>query len=321
MHRPPPGPAAASGPGQPRCSRAPSLRGPAQRIGRTRRRPRGGGRRARTGPGCPLAALPPVSTPAEREGDPRGGAADHASAARTPAPGFPTSGCSSPGGEVANLRDPTPPRGSAVSKTLPCTQAGPPGRVRPEPATAELTAAPRAGNSSVPHAPGARRARSWAVSHRTAAVPRPRGRGAPLAGRGDERALARAGPERGRFLRDVLALSQAPAGVGRRHQPAAADGDNRYPHLPSPLPSPRAKPPPTQSGPNLKVSWSLTRRRGHRAAASQGLALCLRERRWQLFAWVAKCKKSSNINCLSLQTHHVSLQFEMGLAAAHFSSS
>lgn len=35
-------------------------------------------------------------------------------------------------------------------------------------------------------------------------------------------------------------------------------------------------------------------------------SLLASERRWQLLAWIAKRKKSNNINCLLLQTHNIS---------------
>lgn len=86
--------------------------------------------------GCPPACFLHCPTPEEREGDPRGAAAGQDSAARAPAPGFPTSGCSSPGGAVpaANLPGSPATRGSAVIAMLHPIQAGPPSSVFPEPA-------------------------------------------------------------------------------------------------------------------------------------------------------------------------------------------
>lgn len=86
--------------------------------------------------GCPPACFLHCPTPEEREGDPRGAAAGQDSAVRAPAPGFPTSGCSSPGGAVpaANLPGSPATRGSAVIAMLHPIQAGPPSSVFPEPA-------------------------------------------------------------------------------------------------------------------------------------------------------------------------------------------
>lgn len=182
-------------PGRRGCSRAPSLRGPhseweAPAAGcEAGANPRGKGAK---GPGCPLAGLLHLSTPEEREGDPRGGDADRDSAARAPAPGLPTSGCSSLGGAVpvANLRDSAPSRGSAVSKTLPYTQAGPPGSVLSDPARLSSQKPPEPGTLRSPTltAPAEPGAVFSFIAPRLSA--NPWGRAAPLAGPGEERALA-----------------------------------------------------------------------------------------------------------------------------------
>lgn len=93
-----------------RCRRAPRqprafTAGSVRRIGSTRcRLCRRAWEERRRGRGA-LSPVGCTSPPPEREGDPRGGAVGQDSAARAPARGFPTSGCSGRRGAVpaANL--------------------------------------------------------------------------------------------------------------------------------------------------------------------------------------------------------------------------
>lgn len=146
---------------------------------------------------------------------------------------------------VANLRDPAPPRGSAVSKTLARTQAGPPGPVLSEQARLRSEKPPEPGT---PPSPLSQRLQSpelcFLYSHRS--DPPNLGVGAaPLIGPGEEGAVAWVLPASNRFMRDLLPFSQAAAKAGRPWKPAAAaNGDaNRYPHFPPLFLSSKTKPP------------------------------------------------------------------------------
>lgn len=173
---------------------------------------------------------------------------------------------------VANLRDPAPPRGSAVSKTLARTQAGPPGPVLSEQARLRSEKPPEPGT---PPSPLSQRLHSpelcFLYSHRS--DPPNLGVGAaPLVGPGEEGAVAWVLPASNRFMRDLLPFSQAAAKAGRPWKPAAAaNGDaNRYPHFPPLFLSSKTKPPRDPSGRNLKVLLSLSLPRRHRAGGGSG---------------------------------------------------
>lgn len=149
--------------------------------------------------------------------------------------------------------------------------------------------------------PSARRAPSFAFCHPTALPPRALGgRAAPLAGPQEARAVAWVLPARNRFTRDQLPGWET---VKTCLAEAAA---NRYPYFLPLVASPRPKllPPPIWQKPQSFLVVNLFPQ-APSPAARQGLAVCRRERRLQLFARVAKCKKS-NINCLLLQTHNLS---------------
>lgn len=147
---------------------------------------------------------------------------------------------------VANLRNLAPPRGSAVSKTLTRTQAGPPGPVLPELARLRSKKPPELGT---PRSPLSQRLRSpelcFLSPHRSD-PPNLGKRTAPLVGPGEEGALAWLLPASNRFIRDLFPCSQAAAKAGRQWKPAAAaSGDaNRYPHFPPLFFSSRPKPSP-----------------------------------------------------------------------------
>lgn len=254
------------------------------------------------GPGCPFAGWLHLPTPGEGGRPPRRG-------------GGPGLSSESPGARLsykwllrparrgarrklaASLQ---PPRRSAGAKMLQRTPAGPPGSALPH-SSRLRSLSPRSRGALGTPSPSARRAPSFAFCHPTALPPRALGgRAAPLAGPQEARAVAWVLPARNRFTRDQLPGWET---VKTCLAEAAA---NRYPYFLPLVASPRPKllPPPIWQKPQSFLVVNLFPQ-APSPAARQGLDVCRRERRLQLFARVAKCKKS-NINCLLLQTHNLS---------------
>lgn len=205
----------------------------------------------RAGAGVPSLRLA-ASLPAQRgRATPRCGRRSRLCSPKPPAPGFPTSGCSSPEARRRLQTCGIPRRPAALQTPSLCPAP------RQDPQAASVLSrrdgarrGPRSRGrlgSPTPSSPSACRTCSCAFCHLAAPTRQPLGGGShPSLDPEEERALA--GVLRNRFLRDLSRVSQALAEAGDGEDLPPANGDaNRYLHFPPIFPSPRPKFPPTSS--------------------------------------------------------------------------